>query len=599
MTPAVRSGAVTTTPDSVDDEAGEELVGSMRAPAPAQAAILTTTPTAATANRHRANTTRPLQMAMTQPYEVLRPTDGATPRASRTVADSTCKPIRGACEHWRVTSEKQVKTENRPRPTTDEFRAFVRDGWVPRDSRRPDASPAAPYAAARRATVGTQFAGERLVIPAGGLKVRSNDCDYVFRPHSAFAHLTGLGSDREPDAVLVLEPRAVGGHEAVLYFRPLAGRDTEEFFADARYGEFWVGARPTLDDVEAELGVTARHIDELHDALAKDAGAVVLRVVRDADRDVAALVDQVRSEAGVEVTDEVVSSDEALAAYLSILRMTKDDYEIEQMRAAIAATMVGFEAVIADLPGSVERGRGERWVEGVFGLHARHQGNGVGYDSICASGDHANTLHWIKNTGDVRAGDLVLVDAGVEVEALYTADITRTLPVDGTFTDAQREIYDAVYAAQQAGMEAIRPGAKFSDIHAAAIRVIAEHLHAWGLLPEGIDVEGTLDEEHGQYHRRWMVHGTSHHLGIDVHDCALATREQYMDAELFPGMILTVEPGLYFKADDLLAPARFRGTGVRIEDDVLVTADGYENLSAAMPRTSTDVEAWITEVQAR
>ena len=148
-------------------------------------------------------------------------------------------------------------------------------------------------------------------------------------------------------------------------------------------------------------------------------------------------------------------------------------------------------------------------------------------------------------------------------------------------------------------MEAIRPGAKFSDIHAAAIRVIAEHLHAWGLLPEGVGVEDTLNEEHGQYHRRWMVHGTSHHLGIDVHDCALATREQYLDATLEVGMVVTVEPGLYFKADDLLAPERFRGQGVRIEDDVVVTSDGYENLSAGMPRTSSDVEAWIAAIRAR
>ena len=167
------------------------------------------------------------------------------------------------------------------------------------------------------------------------------------------------------------------------------------------------------------------------------------------------------------------------------------------------------------------------------------------------------------------------------MESLFTADITRTLPANGTFTDAQREVYDAVYAAQEAGLAAVKPGNKFSDVHAAAIRVIAEHLHAWGLLPEGVSVEDTLDKEHGQYHRRWMVHGTRHHLGLDVHDCALATREEYMDAELLPGMVLTVEPGLYFKADDLKAPERFRGIGVRIEDDVVVTADGCENLSAA------------------
>ncbi|HET8766484.1 MAG TPA: M24B family metallopeptidase, partial [Pedococcus sp.] len=297
--------------------------------------------------------------------------------------------------------------------------------------------------------------------------------------------------------------------------------------------------------------------------------------------------------------EDLTEADDELAHFLSNLRMVKDEWELEEMRKAVAATKLGFEAVIADLPEAVARGRGERWVEGVFGLVARHEGNGVGYDSIAAAGDHATTLHWIKNTGELRDGDLLLLDAGVEMDSLFTADVTRTLPANGTFTDAQREVYDAVYEAQEAGLAAVKPGNRFSDIHAAAIRVIAEKLHGWGLLPEGVDVEATLDKEHGQYHRRWMVHGTSHHLGIDVHDCALATREEYMDAVLEPGMVLTVEPGLYFKADDLKAPERFRGIGVRIEDDVVVTQDGHENLSAAMPRTSSDVEAWIREVQSR
>jgi Xaa-Pro aminopeptidase len=495
-------------------------------------------------------------------------------------------------------SEEQKQAENRARPTTEEFRAFVKEDWAPRRPTVTQASPAAGYAAARRAEVSAAFAGERLVVPAGGLKVRSNDTDYVFRPHSAFAHLTSLGADREPDAVLVMEPLEDGGHEAILYFRPLADRDSDEFFADARYGEFWVGARPSIEDVELELGLTGRHIDEFGDAVAKDAGSVVVRVVRDADRDLTRTLDAKRVENGAEET-ALEDKDDELAHHLSHLRMVKDEFEIEQMREAVAGTEIGFEAVIADLPRAVREGRGERWVEGVFGLHARHTGNGVGYDSICAAGDHANTLHWIKNTGDLHEGDLILLDAGVEVEHLYTADVTRTLPISGTFTDAQREIYDAVYAAQEAGIAAVRPGNKFSDIHAAAIRVIAEHLHAWGLLPEGVAVEDTLDTEHGQYHRRWMVHGTSHHLGIDVHDCALATRAEYMDAVLEPGMILTVEPGLYFKADDLKAPERFRGIGVRIEDDVVVTQDGCENLSAGMPRTADDVEAWIREVQSR
>ncbi|MDQ2796075.1 MAG: aminopeptidase P family protein [Actinomycetota bacterium] len=503
-------------------------------------------------------------------------------------------------------SEKQKKSENRGRPVTEELRSFVRTGWAPRGASLPTRAAVAPYAATRREALGAQFPGERLVIPAGGLKVRSNDCDYQFRPHSAFAHLTGFGSDREPDAVLVLEPRPEGGHEAVLYFKPWGGRDSDEFFDSSRYGEFWVGPRPTLDDVEAEFGLTARHVDEFADAVGKDAGQVGIRVVREADPDVTELVDAARStaseesrEAAEDAQQKRTEADEHLGSRLSALRLVKDEWEVEQLRLAVAATQAGFEAVIAQLRDSVANGRGERWVEGVFGLHARHQGNGVGYDSICASGDHATTLHWTKNTGDVDEGDLLLLDAGVEVDSLFTADITRTLPVDGTFSDAQRAIYDAVYAAQDAAMQVIRPGVNVSEIHDTAIRVIAEHLHEWGLLPQDVDVEGTLDKEHGGQYRRWMVHGTSHQLGLDVHDCAQAKREEYADGVLQAGMVLTVEPGLYFKADDELAPEAFRGNGVRIEDDVLVTADGFENLSARMPRTAEDVEAWIAQIWGR
>lgn len=497
-----------------------------------------------------------------------------------------------------MSSEQQKLSPSRARPITDELRRFIAQGWASRTALVTGPAEVAPYAAARRAALSAAFPGERLVVPAGGLKVRSNDSDYVFRPHSAFAHLTGLGADREPDAVLVLEPLDDEQHESVLYFRPLAGRDTDEFFADPRFGEFWVGARPSIADVELELGLTARPLDELDDAVSKNAGPVPIRLVRDADPGLTERIDQVRDAARDDdsADTDAAEGDEELAHFLSHLRMVKDDWEIGQMREAVAATHRGFEALIAEIPTAVARGRGERWVEGVFGLHARHQGNGVGYESIVAAGDHATTQHWIKNTGDIRAGDLLLVDAGVEVESLFTADVTRTLPVSGRFTPPQREIYEAVYAAQNAGIAAIRPGNMFSDIHAAAIRVITEHLHAWGLLPDGIDVDANLDPEHGQYHRRWMVHGTSHHLGLDVHDCALATREEYNDAELRPGMILTVEPGLYFKADDLLAPERFRGTGVRIEDDVLVTADGCEVLSSAFPRAADDVEAWISRL---
>ncbi len=490
-------------------------------------------------------------------------------------------------------------TNRSHRPTSAAFRQFIASNWLEVTSPLPRRSPAADFAAARRTAIGRLFPGDRLVVPAGPLVTRSNDTDYRFRPHSAFAHLTGLGTDQEPDAVLVLEPlRESGGsgdaadrptHEAVLYLRPAAGRDTEEFYADARYGELWVGVRPTLEQVEALTGIRCAHLDTLPDAVAKDAGQLTIRVVPHADAAVTALVTRAREQVGAVVAAE---TDDALAEALSELRLVKDEYEIGEMRKAVAATAAGFEELIRSLPRAVTHPRGERVLEGAFGARAREDGNGLGYDTIAAAGNHANTLHWIRNDGVVRPGDLVLVDAGVEVDSLYTADITRTLPVDGRFTEPQREVYQAVLDACEAALAAARTaGARFRDVHAAAMEVIAARLEGWGMLP--VSAAESLDPE-GQYHRRWMVHGTSHHLGLDVHDCAQARRELYLDAELRPGMVFTIEPGLYFRADDLAVPERFRGIGVRIEDDVLVTADGAVRLSEDIPRTVADVEAWVS-----
>ena len=510
----------------------------------------------------------------------------------------------GDVDETLATSEEPPALPNRSVPFSDAFKAFIAQGWAPYPTALPEPLPATAWTAARRDALGTQFPGERLVIAAGGLKVRSNDTDYRFRPHSAFAHLTGLGTDREPDAVLVLEPvdpqtgNPTGNrHDATLYFTPRAPRDSAEFYADARYGEMWVGRRPSLDEMGALTGLRTAPVDELLEHLRKDADSIRVRANREelAD-DVRAVLAEV---APLEVVGDAPSAadrDAALLTALSELRLAKDDFEADQMRQACALTADGFEAVVADLPRAVAAGRGERWVEGVFGLRARHAGNAVGYDTIAAAGDHACTLHWIRNDGDLRPGDLLLLDAGVELDSLYTADVTRTLPVSGTFSEPQRRVYEAVLAAQEAGIAAARPGATFADVHRAAIRVVAEHLDAWGLLP--VPLDEALSEEGGQ-HRRWMPHGTSHHLGIDVHDCAQARRENYREGTLAPGMVITVEPGLYLKSDDELVPAELRGIGVRIEDDILITADGNENLSAALPRTADDVEAWMAEVWER
>ena len=480
------------------------------------------------------------------------------------------------------------------RPTSEAFKAFIAEGWAPRAEGLPPRSPAADHTPRRRTAISARFPGERLVLPAGAYKVRSNDSDYRFRPHSAFAHLTGLGTDREPDAVLVLDPVA-DAHDATLYFRPRAGRDTEEFYASARYGELWVGARPSLAEVEAELGLACRHIDELPAALGKDVGAdgVQVRVVPGSDADVEASVAAVRT--GTRTDEEAAEADAELAEALSELRLVKDQFEIEQMRQAVEASARGFEEVVRALPHAVGHPRGERVVETAFSSLARREGNGPGYDTIAAAGEHACTLHWIRNDGAVGAGELVLVDAGVEVDSLYTADVTRTLPVDGTFTEPQRRVYQAVLDAADAAFAVAKPGSKFRDLHAAAMEVIAHRLADWGLLP--VSAQESLDAEKGGYHRRWMVHGTSHHLGIDVHDCAQARRDMYLDGVLEPGMVFTIEPGLYFKADDVSVPEELRGIGVRIEDDVLLTADGCENLSGLLPRAPDDIEVWMAALR--
>lgn len=232
-------------------------------------------------------------------------------------------------------------------------------------------------------------------------------------------------------------------------------------------------------------------------------------------------------------------------------------------------------------------------MEGAFFARARAEGNDLGYDTIAASGNNATILHWIRNTGEVKDGDLLLVDAGIEADSLYTADVTRTIPVSGTFTDVQRKIYQAVLDANDAAFEIVRPGIKFRDIHDRALEVLAHRLDDWGLLP--VSVEEALSDE-GQQHRRWMPHGTCHHLGLDVHDCAQARREMYLDGTLAPGMIFTIEPGLYFKKEDLAVPEEFRGIGVRIEDNILVTDDGAENLTGAMARTPDQIEQWMATI---
>ncbi|GAA3093530.1 hypothetical protein GCM10020001_006350 [Nonomuraea salmonea] len=194
--------------------------------------------------------------------------------------------------------------------------------------------------------------------------------------------------------------------------------------------------------------------------------------------------------------------------------------------------------------------------------------------------------------GPVLPGELLLLDMGVETRSHYTADVTRTIPASGAFTPAQRQVHDLVERAHRAGLAEVAPGRPFTAFHHAAMEVIARGLHDWGLLPVSVDEALSAD---GQHHRRYLVCGIGHHLGLDVHDCAQSRYEAYQGAAMEPGMVLTVEPGLYFHAHDLTVPPELRGIGVRIEDDLLVTAGGAENLSAALPITASGLENWTKE----
>jgi Xaa-Pro aminopeptidase len=330
-----------------------------------------------------------------------------------------------------------------------------------------------------------------------------------------------------------------------------------------------------VDETAYLLGVECSPLDGLAEVVGGLEGPVI--VLRGLDPAVDLLV------TSGDPTDE-----RRLARELSELRLVKDAHEIRMLERAVAATVRGFEDVVRALPEAMEQG--ERVVEGVFNLRARVEGNDVGYGTIAASGAHATILHWSRNDGQVRSGDLLLLDAGVEGEELYTADVTRTLPVSGRFTPDQRRLYELVHRAQRAGIAAVRPGAGFLDPHRAAMRVLAEGLEEMGILT--VPAAEALAEDR-QLHRRYTLHGTSHMLGLDVHDCAHAREEEYRGGTLRPGHVLTVEPGLYLQPDDLTVPEHLRGIGIRIEDDVVVTEDGCRVLSQDLPTDPDGIERWM------
>ena len=475
-------------------------------------------------------------------------------------------------------NEKALEVRTHDIPIADAMTEFMKEGWAPSPLNGVNPHPSIPFTKIRREKLSKQYPGSRLIFPSGSLKIRSNDSDYPFRAHSAYSWFTGIvASDCVPDSLFVMEPNGAG-HDALLFIHPRSPRNNDEFYKNARHGEFWIGRRMTLEETETKYELKVRQIESIAEFLANKKETLI---IRGEDKKLDQLV------------TESEEKEKEFLNFTSLMRIVKDQYEIDEMQKAIDASVRGFADMVRVFPAATSVVRGERVIESAFYGRARLEGNENGYPSIVASGAHACVLHWIKNDGDVLPGDLILIDAGVEVESHYTADITRTFPVNGTFTEAQRKIYMIVYKAQQAGIAAVKPGAKFKDFHNACMVEIARGAAELGVLP--VSVEESLKPESG-LHRRWQFHGSGHHLGIDVHDCAHARKEQYAEAVLEAGMILTVEPGFYIQPDDTLFPEEYRGIGVRIEDDILVTESGAKILSNALPRHPDEVEAYMAKL---
>lgn len=473
-----------------------------------------------------------------------------------------------------VTSEPQETKASHDTVNPPALLEFMLKEWKPQSKKLPKPIPFAKSFFDRRRALSKQFPGEALVIPTGHEKIRANDTVYRFRPGTDFYYLTG---NLEPDCVLVMIPEG-SGHKDLLFVEPNPGRTDATFFTDRMKGELWVGPRLGVEQSRTRFGVhEAKGLPELKSTLeGLTSGKVrVLRGMSD------------RVDSAVSANN---AKDKELATFLSEMRLLKDKQEVRELEAVIAATKRGFEDVIRSLR---KNAKSERTVEGVFNLRAREEGNDVGYGTIAAAGSNACILHWTRNDGELQKGELLLLDAGVEGHSLYTADITRTLPISGKFSKEQREIYVLVHRAQEAAFEAVKPGNDFMEPNRRAMRVLAEGLEELGILESA---DEALKDEH-QFYKRYSLHNVSHMLGLDVHDCAQARQEAYKFGKLKAGMVLTVEPGLYFQEDDLTVPKKYRGIGVRIEDDVLVTSNGMRNLSADIPSEASAVEKWMKKVQ--
>ena len=415
--------------------------------------------------------------------------------------------------------------------------------------------------------------GATAILPSAPVAIRSGDVEFIYRQDSDFYYLTGF---TEPESVALLSPGHPDG-EYVLFVRP---RDKDR--------ETWTGRRAGIEGAIVDYGADKSYvIDDLEKILPRyleksERVHYPLGLNEKMDERVLKLVrwaQSMRPRIGVGPSSIIDPRD-----IIHEARIRKEPAELDAMRCAMKISAEAHRRAMMKARGGMKEWQIEAEVDYTF----RSKGaTGPSYPSIIASGPNAATLHYISNDREMRTGELLLIDAGAEYD-FYAADITRTSPIGARFTQLQRNLYEVVLGAQLKAIDSIKPGVHFDEPHDIALRLLIDGMRDLGIL------HGSAAEilEKGTY-RRYYMHRTSHWLGMDVHDVGLY-RVGGASRVLEPGMVLTVEPGLYIAADDDEVPESFRGIGIRIEDDVLVTETGHEVMTAATPKSVADVETLTT-----
>ena len=429
---------------------------------------------------------------------------------------------------------------------------------------------AAEFKRRRRQLMGMMGTGSIAILPTGSEAVRNRDVLFPFRPDSDFYYLTGFA---EPEAVLVLIPGRRQG-EYILFCRE---KDPAK--------EIWDGYRAGVEGAVADFGADdafpITDLDEILPGLMEERERVFFAMGSDPafDQRVSDWVSQVRSRARAGVHGPIEFL--ALDHYLHDMRLYKSRSEVATMRRAARISAQAH----TELMMRCEPGMHEYQLASLFSHHCEMKGAGqLAYPSIVGGGNNGCVLHYVENSAPLNDGDLVLIDAGCELECL-ASDITRTFPVNGRFSKAQRTLYDLVLQAQLAAIDKVRPGNHWNDPHEAAIRVLTKGLLKLGLL------RGTLSKAlKDKSYTRFYMHRTGHWLGMDVHDVGDYKIDGHWRV-LEPGMVLTVEPGLYIPTGSKGVAKKWQGIGIRIEDDVLVTRDAPDVLSRDAPKTAEAIEA--------